>query len=86
MNKRMTALAVATLSSLTLLGCNSDSNDDSELSNNNTGDTLILTNDGDVSHLIIQLLGMTHWPTTEGYKCRDFCVVQLERCDAAPMC
>ena len=51
MNKRMTALAVATLSSLTLLGCNSDSNDDSELSNNNTGDTLILTNDGMISSI-----------------------------------
>lgn len=47
----MTALAVATLSSLTLLGCNSDSNDDSELSNNNTGDTLILTNDGMISSI-----------------------------------
>ena len=51
MNKRMTALAVATLSSLTLLGCNSDSNDDSELSNNNTGDTLILSNDGMISSI-----------------------------------
>jgi urease accessory protein UreE len=51
MNKKMTALAVATLSSLALLGCNSDSNDDSELSNNNTGDTLILTNDGMISSI-----------------------------------
>ena len=51
----MTALAVATLSSLALLGCNSDSNDDSELSNNNTGDTLILTNDGMISSIVKSL-------------------------------
>ena len=42
MNKKITALTVTALASFALLGCNSDSDNDTESSNVNTGDTLIL--------------------------------------------
>lgn len=51
MNKRALTLTAATLGSLILLGCNSDSNDDTELSSTTTGDTLILTNNGMISSI-----------------------------------
>ncbi|WP_293738368.1 DUF4394 domain-containing protein [uncultured Acinetobacter sp.] len=51
MNKRALTLTAATLSSLILLGCNNDSNNDTETTNTNTGDTLILTNNGMISSI-----------------------------------
>ena len=49
MNKKITALTVTALASFALLGCNSDSDNDTESSNVNTGDTLILTANGMIS-------------------------------------
>ena len=49
MNKKITALTVTALASFALLGCNSDSDNDAESSNVNTGDTLILTANGMIS-------------------------------------
>ena len=51
MNKQLATLTVTALTSLVLLGCNSDSNDDTELSSTTTGDTLILTNNGMISSI-----------------------------------
>lgn len=51
MNKRALTLTAATLGSLILLGCNNDSNNDTETTNTNTGDTLILTNNGMISSI-----------------------------------
>ncbi|EPG37529.1 DUF4394 domain-containing protein [Acinetobacter colistiniresistens] len=51
MKKRVFTLTAATLGSLILLGCNNDSNNDSEIVNTNTGDTLILTNNGMISSI-----------------------------------
>lgn len=51
MNKRALTLTVATLGSLILLGCNNDSNNDTETTNTNTGDTLILTSNGMISSI-----------------------------------
>ncbi len=56
MNKKITALTVTALASFALLGCNSDSDNDTESSNVNTGDTLILTANGKRwSHMFEQL-------------------------------
>ena len=51
MNKRALTLTAATLGSLILLGCNNDSNNDTETTNTHTGDTLILTNNGMISSI-----------------------------------
>ena len=51
MNKRALTLTAATLGSLILLGCNNDSNNDTETTNTNTGDTLILTSNGMISSI-----------------------------------
>ncbi|NNP69642.1 DUF4394 domain-containing protein [Acinetobacter sp. Ac_5812] len=51
MKKKVLTLTAVTLGSLILLGCNNDSNNDSETVNTNTGDTLILTNDGMISSI-----------------------------------
>ncbi|AVZ85613.1 DUF4394 domain-containing protein [Acinetobacter sp. WCHA45] len=51
MNKRVLTLTAATLGSLILLGCNNDSNNDTETTNTHTGDTLILTNNGMISSI-----------------------------------
>ncbi|HIQ33895.1 hypothetical protein AYK86_13280 [Acinetobacter venetianus] len=49
MNKQLATLTVTALTSLALFGCNSDSNNDTESSSSNTGDTLILTSNGMIS-------------------------------------
>lgn len=51
MNKRALTLTAATLGSLILLGCNNDSNNDTETTNTITGDTLILTSNGMISSI-----------------------------------
>ena len=51
MNKRVLTLTAATLGSLILLGCNNDSNNDTETTNTITGDTLILTSNGMISSI-----------------------------------
>ena len=51
MKKGILTLTVATLSSLMLLGCNSDSNNDTETTDTTTGDTLILTSNGMISSI-----------------------------------
>ncbi|USA47921.1 DUF4394 domain-containing protein [Acinetobacter sp. C26M] len=51
MKKRIFTLTATILGSLILLGCNNDSNNDSETVNANTGDTLILTNNGMISSI-----------------------------------
>ena len=49
MNKQLATLTVTALTILALFGCNSDSNNDTESSSSNTGDTLILTSNGMIS-------------------------------------
>lgn len=51
MNKRALTFTAATLGSLILLGCNNDSNNDTETTNTITGDTLILTSNGMISSI-----------------------------------
>lgn len=51
MNKQALTLTAATLGSLILLGCNNDSNNDTETTNTITGDTLILTSNGMISSI-----------------------------------
>ena len=51
MKKKVFTLTATILGSLILLGCNNDSNNDSETVNANTGDTLILTNNGMISSI-----------------------------------
>lgn len=51
MNRKTLSLSTAILGSAFLLGCNSDSNNDSKPSATNTGDVLILTSNGMISSI-----------------------------------
>lgn len=51
MNRKTLSLSTAILGSVFLLGCNSDSNNDSKPSATNTGDVLILTSNGMISSI-----------------------------------
>jgi len=51
MNNKISVLSTAIVTSLILLGCNNDSNNDTETTNTITGDTLILTSNGMISSI-----------------------------------